>query len=134
MWLPKGSFNLGINFLKGSFNRRMNFLNRSFNWSIFERVLQLMDEFFEWVLQLKDDFFERVLQFEGWTFLCRGGALKYKEKKTLECFMCRVRHPCEGGSSPSDQGQKPMKDILPGILNFWGKIRYENWKKFKASF
>ncbi len=57
---------------------------------------------------------------------CRGGALKYKEKKTLECLMCRVRHPCEGGSSPSDQGQKPIKDILPGILNFWGKIRYEN--------
>jgi len=61
-------------------------------------------------------------------FLCAGGALKYKEKKTLECFMCRVRHPCEGGSSPSDQWQKPMKPskIVPGILNFLRKIKYEN--------
>jgi hypothetical protein len=59
-------------------------------------------------------------------FLCRGGVFKYKENKTSECFMYRVRHPCEGGSSLSDQGQKPMKDILPGILNFLGKIRYEN--------
>jgi hypothetical protein len=27
-----------------------------------------------------------------------------------------------------------MKDILLWMLKFLGKIRYENWKKFEASF
>ncbi len=55
---------------------------------------------------------------------------KYKEKKTLECFICSLRHPCKGGGSPSEQGQKTYERHLfltMGILKFFGaKIRSEN--------
>ncbi len=112
MWLPKGSFNWGMNFLKGSFNWRMNFWNGPFNWrmNFFEGgpsiegwiflkgVLQLRDELFEWVVQLMDEFFERVFQLKDELFVWR-----------------RSR-------SPSEHGQKPAR--IPAHVLTWIPARF----------